>query len=175
MNMSLKGKIIAILCEKNYQELEVWYPTLRLREEGATVLLVGTGSAKEYPGKCGYPCKVDTSAEKVNADDIDGVIIPGGYAPDILRMYDSINNLVADVFHQGKVVAAICHGLWVPASAGILKDKKSTCYVAIKDDVIHAGADYVDEECVVDGNLITSRKPDDLPVFMKAVIAALEK
>jgi len=117
---------------------------------------------------------VDAEADEVKAADFDAVIIPGGYAPDRLRRYPAILKLVREVFEQGKVVAAICHAGWVPISAGILKGKEATCFFAIKDDVINAGATYLDQEVVQDGNLITSRTPDDLPAFCRTIIAALE-
>jgi protease I len=113
------------------------------------------------------------SVDKVSAEDFDGVVIPGGYAPDHLRRYPQMVQLVKDLFDGGKVVAAICHAGWLLASAKILPGRTVTSFFAIKDDMIHAGAHWVDEEVVTDGNLITSRTPDDLPAFMRAVIAAL--
>lgn len=171
--MSLNGKKVIILVENLYQELEVWYPYYRLIEEGAKVLLVGSGTEKEYKSKCGYPASVDMDAKDVKVDDIDAVSVPGGFAPDYLRRYPVVNNLVKAAFEKGKVVAAICHGASVLVSADILRGKKATCFMAIKDDVKNAGAEYLDEEVVVDGKLITSRKPDDLPAYCKAIIAAL--
>jgi len=171
--MSLKGKKVAILAEDMYQELELWYPLLRLREAGAETVVVGTGSATTYASKHGYPVTVDVNADQVSANDFAAIVIPGGFAPDRLRRYPSVLKLVRDAYQQGKVVAAICHAGWVLVSAGILKGKKATCVPAIKDDVINAGATYLDQEVVVDGNLITSRTPEDLPAFCKAIIAAL--
>jgi len=173
--MKLAGKTIAVLVEDLYQELEVWYPLYRLREEGATTLLVGTGSKSSYKSKLGYPATPDTSAEKLAPASVDAVVIPGGFAPDILRRHDSVNRLVREVFKRGAVVAGICHGGWVLVSAGILKGRRATCFFAIKDDLKNAGADYVDQEVVVDQNLITSRKPDDLPAFCRAIIEALQR
>jgi protease I len=166
---------IAVLVEDQYQVLEVWYPILRLKEEGFDVVSVGTGSKASYKSKDGYEIVADTSIDKISANDFSGVVIPGGYAPDILRRYPKIINFVRDLFNSGKVVAAICHGGWVLASADILKGRTATCFFAIKDDIIHAGAKYVDKEVVVDGNLITSRKPEDLPAFLKEIIKALKK
>jgi protease I len=171
--MSLTGKRVAILAENNYQELELWYPLLRLREEGAEVKVIGTGSAGTYTSKRGYPVKVDAAADEVEAADFDAIIVPGGYAPDLLRRYEAILNLVREAHQQGKVVAAICHAGWVLISAGILKGRQVTCVSAIKDDVINAGATYVDQEVVQDGNIITSRVPTDLPAFCRTIIAAL--
>ena len=171
--MSLEGKRVIVLAENNYQELELWYPLLRLREEGAEVTVVGAESGLTYTSKLGYPVLVDISAEEVTMGDYDGIIIPGGYAPDHMRRYPKMVQLVRDLDKQGKVVAAICHAGWMLASAEIVQGRTVTSFFAIKDDLIHAGAHWVDEEVVVDGNLITSRKPDDLPAFMKAVIGTL--
>ncbi|MDO8489323.1 MAG: type 1 glutamine amidotransferase domain-containing protein [Candidatus Omnitrophota bacterium] len=167
-------KKVAVLVEDNYQVLEVWYPYLRLREEGLRVVLVGTGK-KEYKSKEGYPAEEELSIKSVKADDFDAVVIPGGYAPDILRRYAEVNKFVKEMFEQGKVVASICHGGWVLASAGVLKGKTATSFSAIKDDVINAGAKFLDQEVVVDGNLITSRKPEDLPAFCKEIIKKLTR
>jgi protease I len=172
--MSLTGKHIAILAEDNYQELELWYPFLRLREAGAEVKVIGTGSAETYTSKHGYPVTVDAAADEVEAADFDAVIVPGGYAPDLMRRYQVVLNLVQEAYQQGKVVAAICHAGWVLVSAGILKGRRVTCVSAIKDDVINAGATYLDQEVVQDGNIITSRVPKDLPAFCRTIIAALE-
>lgn len=171
--MKLVGKRIAVLAENNYQDLELWYPLLRMREEGAEVQVVGTGSATTYTSKYGYPVTVDVSADQVSADDFDAVIIPGGYAPDLMRRYESVLRLVREAFQKGKVVAAICHAGWVPISAGILKGRRVTSFFAIKDDMVNAGAEWVDAEVVRDGHLITSRKPDDLPAFCRTIIEAL--
>jgi len=173
--MSLKGKRVAILAENLYQEMELWVPYYRLKEAGAAVKVIGTGSAKSYTSKHGYPVAVDAAADEVKAKDFDAVIIPGGYAPDLMRRSTAMVGLVREAFQQGKVVAAICHAGWMLCSAGILKGKTATCFHAIKDDMVNAGARYVDEEVVVDGNLITSRKPDDLPAFCREIAKALEK
>lgn len=172
--MRLQGKRAIVLVENQYQELEVWYPYYRLKEEGVEVFLVGSGSATVYSSKVGYPAEADVSADEVNIAKFDAVIIPGGYAPDFMRRYPAMVKLVKDAYDQGKIVAAICHAGWMLVSAGILEGKKVTCFFAIKDDVINAGAEYVDEEVVRDGRLITSRKPDDLPAFCRELIAALE-
>lgn len=173
--MANAPKKIAILVEDLYQILEVWYPLLRLREEGIEAVTVGTGSKETYGSKEGYPVKADTSIDKVTAGEFDGVIIPGGYAPDILRRYEKIINFVKRLYVDGRIVASICHGGWLLVSAGILKGHKATCFFAIKDDLIAAGAKYIDQEVVVDGNLVTSRKPDDLPRFMQEIIKLAKK
>lgn len=172
--MRLNGKKIAVLAEDIYQEIELWVPYYRLKEEGADLKVIGTGK-KIYTSKLGYPVNADLSADDAKAADFDGIIIPGGYAPDLMRRSASMVKLVKDAVHQGKVVAAICHGAWVLVSAGVLKGKTATCFHSIKDDVANAGARYVDQEVVVDGNIITSREPKDLPAFCREVIKALEK
>jgi protease I len=171
--MNLSGKRAIVLAEDHYEDLELWYPLLRLRGTGMEVQVVGTGSATTYTSKHGYPVKVDLAADKVTAGSVDVIVIPGGYAPDRLRRYPAVLNLVRQAFDQGKVVAAICHGGWVLVSAGVLKGRKATSFFAIKDDMVNAGADWLDGEVIQDGNLITSRTPDDLPAFTDAIIAAL--
>jgi protease I len=171
--MGLQGKRIAVLAEDNYQELELWYPALRMREAGAQVSVVGMAGVEEYHSKLGYPVKVDVAADAVSAEDFDAVIVPGGYAPDRMRRHKEMLDLVRGVFERGGVVAAICHAGWVPISAGIVRGKRVTSFSAIKDDLVNAGAEWVDEEVVQDSNLITSRVPTDLPAFCRTVIAAL--
>ena len=171
--MELKDKKVIILVEQMYNEFEFWYPYYRLKEAGAVVVVVGSGTAQEYTAKSGLPCKAETSADQVSASDFDGIVIPGGYAPDHMRRHPAMVNLVKGLFEAGKVVAAICHAGWMLASADIAKGRTVTSFFAIKDDMVHAGANWVDEEVVVDGKLITSRKPDDLPAFMKAIIRSL--
>ena len=171
--MELPGKRIAILIEDMYNEFEFWYPYYRMKETGAKVTVVGTG-AKEYHSKVGLPAPGGTPAESVKASDFDAVIVPGGYAPDRMRRNPAMLKLVHDCFIQGKIVAAICHAGWVLVSAQVLKGKKATCFSSIKDDVINAGATYLDQEVVRDGNLITSRTPDDLPAFCREIIGAMK-
>lgn len=170
--MELKGKKVIILIENMYNELEYWYPYYRLKEAGAEVVTVGNGSS-QYTSKVGLPAKADLDAKNVKASDYSGIIIPGGYAPDIMRRYPEMVKLVKDADNAGKVIGAICHAGWMLASAEILKNRRVTSFFAIKDDLIHAGAEWVDEEVVIDRNLITSRKPDDLPAFMRAVITSI--
>lgn len=166
-------KRVAVLVEEAYQVLEVWYPYLRLREQGFETVLVGTGK-KTYKSKDGYPAEEELSVQKARAADFDAVVIPGGWAPDFLRRYREVNTFVKDMFEQGKVVAAICHGGWVLVSAGVANGKKATSFIAIKDDMVNAGADFMDQEVVVDGNLITSRNPYDLPAFCREIIGKLK-
>lgn len=173
--MKNTNRKIAILVEDMYQVLEVWYPILRLREDGFKPVVVGTGSKAVYGSKEGYPAKADFSIDQVKADDFQGVIIPGGWAPDFLRRYPKIIDFVRRMNSQGKLVASICHGGWVLVSANILKGRKATCFFAIKDDMIAAGAKYLDKEVVIDKNLVTSRKPEDLTVFLVEIIKFLRK
>jgi len=166
-------KKVAIFVENDFQDLEVFYPYYRLKEEGHEVIVVGTGTAQTYFGKYGIAIRVDADAEDIQPNNFDGVIIPGGWAPDHLRIHDSVVDFVKKMASQNKMIAAICHGGWVIASADIIDGKRVTGYRAIRDDLIHAGGLFEDEEVVVDGNLITSRKPDDLPAFCKAILKAL--
>jgi protease I len=170
--VELKGKRVAILVEDYYEDLELWYPRLRLREAGAEITIVGSG-ADQYISKYGYPVKADTSADKVKASDFDAVIIPGGYAPDLMRRNSLMVDLVREAVRQDKIVAAICHAGWMLASANVVRGKRVTCFYSIKDDIVNAGATYEDSEVVRDGNLITSRKPDDLPAFCHTIVQAL--
>jgi len=172
--MDLKNVRAAVLVEQQYQEMEVWYPVYRLREAGCKVTLVGPDAGATYPSKLGYPAKSDRAAKDVSADDFDVLVVPGGFAPDYLRRSEPILRLVRGMAEQGKVIAAICHGPWVLCSTPALKGKRATCFFAIKDDVSNAGAHYVDEEVVRDGNLITSRKPDDLPAFLQTILRAAQ-
>jgi protease I len=171
----LKGKKIVLLAENFYQELELWVPYYRLKEEGADVAIVGTGSSQTYTSKHGYPVEVNKEAGQIDMSDYDGVVIPGGYAPDLMRRYPEMVKIVREAYHQGKMVAAICHAGWMLVSAGILKGKRVTGVSAIRDDLVNAGATYVDAEMVRDGNLITSRKPDDLPAFCREIVNVLSK
>ncbi len=172
--MSLDGKIVLFFAGPLYEDLELWYPKIRLEEEGARTVVAGTGE-KTYQGKKGYPITVDTSVDEIRAADFDGLVIPGGYAPDIMRRSQKLLQLTREIFQAGKPVAFICHAGWVPISAGIVKGRRGTSVGAIKDDLVNAGLLWEDSAVVVDGNLISSRTPGDLPQFCKALIAALEK
>ncbi len=154
--MSLKGKTVLFFAGPLYEDLELWYPKIRLEEEGAATTVAGLGE-RTYAGKRGYPVTVDTNVSDIDAGDFDGLVIPGGFAPDQLRRH------------------FICHAGWVPISAKILKGKRATSVRAIKDDMENAGVTWEDAPVVVDGNLISSRTPADLPQFCKALIAALRQ
>lgn len=171
--MSLSGKRAVVLVDQLYQELEVWYPAYRLREEGATVWLVGPQKGMTYPSKLGYPAVSDRAAAELSANDFDAIVIPGGYAPDHMRRHPDMVRLVVEAMQENRIVAAICHAGWMLCSANCLRGRTVTSFSAIKDDMINAGAEWVDREVVRDRNLITSRKPDDLPAFMKAMVGAL--
>jgi protease I len=179
--MSLAGKRVAVLVEQQYQEMEVWYPVYRLREAGCAVELVGPEAGKTYASKLGYPAKATLAAADARADSFAAVVIPGGFAPDYIRRSEPMLKLVRDVYAQGKPVAAVCHGPWVlcsrllPQGETPLKGRKVTCFHSIKDDVQNAGGVYVDQEVCVDGNVITSRTPDDLPAFMVALMEMIRK
>lgn len=172
--MELTGKKIVIAVEEMFNTHEFWYPYYRLKEADCEVVVMGSGSAEKYTGKPGTEVAVDTSADQVSVADYDGIVIPGGYAPDLMRRHPKMVQLVRDFYKSGKVVAAICHAGWMLASAKILEGKTVTSFFAIKDDLVHAGANWVDQEVVIDGNLITSRTPDDLPAFLRAIIGFLK-
>jgi protease I len=171
--VKLKGKRIALLAEDQYEDLELWYPLLRMREEGAEVLVVGMPEVETYHSKYGYPVTVDIQTSEIATQEFDAVIIPGGYAPDRMRRHPPMLELVRRVYEAGGIVAMICHAGWVPISAGIVRDKQVTSVSAIKDDLVNAGALWVNEEVVRDGNLISSRGPDDLPAFCRNIVDAL--
>ena len=172
--MRLKGKRVIALVEAEYEDLELWYPVLRLREEGAEVVVAGLG-APSYTGKYGLVAEPDAHVDDLHMADFDGILVVGGWAPDKLRRSEKVLELVRQADAAGKLLGVICHGGWVPASAGVLKGRTMTCTVGIRDDVMNAGATYVDEPVVVDGNLVTARRPPDLPEYGAALVEALSK
>lgn len=167
-------KKVGLLIADLFNEFEVIYPYYRLKEAGYEVLLIGP-EAKEYHSKFGLPLQAETKAAEVDPNELVGILVPGGFAPDFMRRDPPTIDLVRKVHESGKPVAAICHAGWVIISAGIVKGRRVTGFMAVKDDLINAGGKYLDEPVVVDGNLITSRKPEDLPLFMKEFLGKLEK
>lgn len=156
-----------------YEDLELWYPKIRLEEEGHTIVVAGMGEAT-YVGKRGYPITADSSVDDVSAADFDALVIPGGYAPDIMRRSERLLTITRAMHEAGKPIAFICHAGWVPISAGIVQGRRGTSVGAIKDDLVNAGMLWEDSPVVVDGNLISSRTPADLVPFTTAIIAALK-
>jgi len=171
--MRLTGKHVLFFAGPLYEDLELWYPKLRLEEEGAVTTVAGTGE-KSYQGKRGYPITPDTDVHQVDPNTFDGLVIPGGYAPDIMRRSERLLAVTRAIYQAGKPVAFICHAGWVPISAGIVRGKRGTSVGAIKDDLVNAGMVWENSPVVVDGNLISSRTPADLPHFVKALITCLE-
>ncbi|RLF23026.1 MAG: protease [Thermoprotei archaeon] len=190
----LKGKKVVILAAHEFEDVELLYPFVRLSEEGAEVIIVPVKAGlhprpafaeKPVTGRYGTPIPLEVfgegeryivkKLEEVKPEDIDAVIIPGGYSPDSLRIIPEVLDFIRRAHEQGKIIAAICHGPQVLISAGLVKGRKVTSYVAVKDDLINAGAEFIDQPVVRDGNIITARVPDDLPEFCLAIIEALSK
>jgi protease I len=172
--MGLEGKRIAIMLEQQYQELEVWYPYLRLCEEGAVVELVAPHPCTVYASKLGYPCTSTIGVEQALSQRFDAVVVPGGWCPDFMRRNDQMIAFITKCAAQkDTILAAICHGGWMLCCTDALRGLRATSFIAIRHDMINAGANWVDEECVVDGRLITARKPEDLPAFCRAIIQKL--
>lgn len=172
--MRLQGLRVCYFIEEGFEDLEFWVPVMRLREEGAQVVVVGTGAA-QYTGKHGLTAKADVAADAVDPDSFDAVVVPGGWAPDKLRRYEGVLNIVRRADQQGKVIGAICHAGWVPISAGILRGRRATGTRAIKDDLVNAGATWVDESAFRDGNLVWGRVVEDIPNFCRELVTAIEE
>lgn len=171
--MALSDRRVLLLAADDFEDMELLYPQYRLREEGVAVTVVGLD---DHPltGKKGHgPVEVDATVDDVVADEFDALVIPGGFAPDRLRRSRAVLELVRAFDAASKPVAFICHAGWVPISAGIMKGRRATSVSAIRDDMVNAGTDWVDEETVVDGNLISARTPADLGPWMKALLQAL--
>jgi len=164
---------VAVLVEDDYEDLELWYPYFRLIEAGYEPVLIGPMEGT-YRGKRGYEAKVGLSADRADACDLLGLVIPGGWAPDRLRRHPSVVELVRSAFDRGAIIASICHGGSLLVSANVVRGRKVTSFHSIEVDLINAGARFMDREVVVDGNLITSRRPDDLPAFMRELLRALK-
>ncbi len=173
--MKLSGKHVAYLVEDGYEDLEFWVPLMRLREEGARVTVVGSGSDSQYHGKNCLPAKPDASAADVRAADFDAVVVPGGWAPDKLRRYAPVLDLVRGAYQQGKIVAAICHAGLVLISAGIVSGQPATGSLGIKDDLLNAGATWVNEPAFRHGNLVWGRVVEDIPDFCRELVKALSE
>ena len=167
---TLQGKSVLMFVDDVYEDLELWYPKLRLIEEGAHVVVAGPEQDKVYAGKNGYPCKSDAEIAEMNSDDFDALVIPGGFAPDKLRRDRKVLELTREFHEAEKPLAHICHAGWIPISACVMKGFKCTSTPGIKDDLLNAGAEWVDEEVVVDRHQISSRRPDDLPAFCREII-----
>lgn len=159
-----------VLVEDQYEDLELHYPRLRLREAGFDVAVAGPTAGQTYTSKYGYPVRADASFEDVDPTRVRVLIIPGGYAPDRLRRSEPCLDLVRKTYEAGALCGVICHAGWVAISAGLVRGKRATSVAAIRDDMTNAGAEWVDEPCVVDGQLITARVPDDLPVFLSTIL-----
>jgi len=172
MSTASHSRHVLVLVDQAYEDLELWYPKIRLEEEGMRVVVAGPERTR-YVGKYGYPCTPDVTIDEVRADAFDALVIPGGWAPDKLRRIPAVLELVRAFDRARKPIAMICHAGWVPVSARILKGRKVTGVSAIRDDLENAGAQYLDQSVVVDGHLISSRTPADLPDFCRALIAAL--
>jgi protease I len=192
MPEKLKGKQVVIIVAHEFEDIELLYPVLRLSEEGASILVVAVNeglhtrpylSDKPVTGRFGHPVPIPVMSEgnryrmislkDIRAEQIDGIIFPGGYSPDALRLHKDTLELVRECHRRGKLLAAICHGPWILISAGIMKGKRATGYVAVRDDLVNAGAEYIDKPMVRDGNIVTGRVPDDLPEFCQGIIEAL--
>lgn len=170
---SLRGKHILIFLADDYEDLELWYPKLRLLEAGVGVTVAGRQADKTYRGKHGYPCVSDASIDQMEAQDFDGVVVPGGWMPDQLRRHPVVLSLTRQFAAAQKLVAAICHGGWVPISAGVYKGVKVTGSLGIKDDLVNAGAVWQDAPVVIDHHFVSSRRPDDLPDFCRGILQVL--
>lgn len=170
----MSRRSVLILVGPDYEEMEVWYPKYRLEAAGFEVPFAGIGE-RSYRGKYGYPCPVDGQIEDFNHDSLAGVISPGGWAPDRIRRNPQVLDLIRKIDQAGGLIGTICHGPWVLISAGIVRGRRMTSTVGIRDDVVNAGATWVDEAVVIDRNLVSSRVPKDLPAFGEALVSWLSK
>jgi protease I len=170
---TLQGKHFLMFVGEGYEDLELWYPKYRLLEAGAGVTVAGLEANKKYLGKNGYPCVSDAAIDQMEAADFHGLIVPGGWMPDKLRRYPKVKQLTQEFAAAGKLVAAICHGGWIPISAGVYKGVRVTGSEGIKDDLVNSGATYIDAPVIVDRNFVSSRKPDDLPDFLRGIFSVV--
>lgn len=171
----LSGRKLLVFVDDIYEDLELWYPKLRMVEAGAAVVVAGPERGRKYEGKNGYPCTADAALADMRAADFDGLIVPGGFMPDKLRRDPHVLQLVRDFADAGKLVAAICHGGWIPISARVYRDVRVTGSLGIKDDLINAGAIWEDSPVVVDRHFVSSRKPDDLPDFCRGILEVMTR
>ncbi|PLT46377.1 type 1 glutamine amidotransferase domain-containing protein [Paenibacillus sp. FSL W8-1187] len=172
--MTLQGKRVICLLDDEFEDLELWYPVYRVREEGALVEFAGPSKGKTHIGKYGVPATADLAYEEIDASQVDGLLVPGGWAPDKIRRYPEVLRLVQEMDRDGKPIGQICHAGWVLISAKILQGRQVTSTPGIRDDMENAGAVWHDEAVVVDGNLISARRPPDLPPYAKAFVDALK-
>jgi protease I len=163
-------KTIGAIVDDVYEDLELWYPRIRLEEQGWTVIVAGPEAGRVYAGKHGYPCKAERAFASLDPSRLDALLVPGGFAPDRMRRDPAVLQLVRDMHAAGKLIAFICHAGWVLISAGILRGRRATSTVGIRDDMTNAGAVWVDEPLVVDGNLLSSRTPADLAAFGRGMV-----
>ncbi|TWT09043.1 type 1 glutamine amidotransferase domain-containing protein [Planomicrobium sp. CPCC 101079] len=173
--MRLTGKKVLSFVHHEFEDLELWYPILRLREEGATVHLAGEEANVKYIGKYGVPAESDFAYGDITPEQYDAILVPGGWAPDKIRRFPEVLNIVQQMDDKKKPIGQICHAGWVLVSANILTGRKVTSTPGIKDDMVNAGAEWFDEPVVVDGNLVSSRRPPDLPEYMREFIKVMEK
>jgi protease I len=173
MDQPLTEKKILMFVGEIYEDLEVWYPKLRLIEAGAKVVLAGPEAKQVYVGKNGYPCTSDIAISAVQASEFDGLVVPGGFMPDKLRRDTKVLEIVRHFDAAGKLIAAVCHGGWIPISAGVYRGVRVTGSLGIKDDLVNAGAIWEDKPVVVDRHFVSSRKPDDLPDFCRGILSVL--
>ena len=173
MDRPLAEKRILMFVGDVYEDLEVWYPKLRLIEAGAEVVLAGGEAKQTYAGKHGYPCRSDVAISAVRAGEFDGLVVPGGFMPDQLRRDTGVLEIVRQFDAAGKLIAAVCHGGWIPISAGVYRGVRVTGSLGIKDDLVNAGAIWEDQSVVVDRHFVSSRKPDDLPDFCRGILSVL--
>jgi protease I len=173
MTQPLQNKRVLIFAGDDYEDMELQYPKYRLIEAGAEVVVAGLDADATYRGKHGYPQRSTAAVGDLKAEDFDGLVIPGGWMPDKLRRYESVLNITREIDRAGKCVASICHGPWIDISAGIVNGVKYTSTPGIKDDLLNAGAQWIDAPVVIDRHHVSSRKPDDLPDFCRGILQVM--
>lgn len=171
----LQGKRVLMFVGDDYEDMELQYPKYRLLEAGAQVVVAGLDEGVTYKGKYGYPQVSQKKIADLSASDFDGLVIPGGWMPDKLRRYDEVKQITRQIHEAGKCVASICHGPWIDISAGIVKGATYTSTPGLTDDLVNAGATWVDQPVVIDGNHVTSRRPDDLPDFCRGILEVMSR